>query len=281
MTTAQPEVNGPPAATEPTAAWPLPSWLDLHGSVALVTGGGTHLGHAMAAALGELGASVHVVGRRADVVKAAAGQLRDRDIDATAHAADAADERAIGKVIREVMSMHGRLDVLVCNVGGAVGRDAVPNVTVADLEATLRQNVTTTMVCVQAAARVMIPRRRGAIITVGSIHGSLGSDPRLYSPDFPRSPPSYHAAKGAVVNLTRALACELAQHDITVNCISPGQIPQDEAHDVTRENFRRSVPLGRLGTPDDLRGAVALFASDAGRWITGQNLVVDGGWSAW
>ena len=86
---------------------------------------------------------------------------------------------------------------------------------------------------------------------------------------------------GAILTLTRALACELAQYNITVNCISPGQIPKPSLDAFTRENFRNNVPLGRLGVPADLAGAVALFASDAGRWITGQNLTVDGGWSAW
>ncbi len=127
----------------------------------------------------------------------------------------------------------------------------------------------------------MIPAMRGAIITVGSIHAQLGSDPRLYAPEFKRSTQSYHAAKGAILNLTRGLACELAQYGITVNCISPGQIPKPSLDAVTRENFRNMVPLGRLGVPADLNGAVALFASEAGRWITGQNITVDGGWTAW
>ena len=129
--------------------------------------------------------------------------------------------------------------------------------------------------------RAMMTRRSGAIITIGSLHASLGNDPRLYAPGYRRSTQSYHAAKGAILNLTRALACELAQYDITVNCISPGQIPKPELNAFTRENFRNMVPLGRLGEPHDLKGAVALFASQAGRWITGQNLIVDGGWSAW
>jgi NAD(P)-dependent dehydrogenase (short-subunit alcohol dehydrogenase family) len=145
----------------------------------------------------------------------------------------------------------------------------------------LRQNVGTTLACAQAAARVMIPQRRGAIITVGSIHGTLGSDPRLYGAGFRRSSQSYHAAKGAIVNLTRALACEFAQHGVTVNCISPGQIPKEGIDPTTRDNFRNNVPLGRLGVPADLQGAVALFATGSGQWITGQNLTVDGGWSAW
>jgi gluconate 5-dehydrogenase len=173
------------------------------------------------------------------------------------------------------------LDVFVCNAGGSIGRDQAPHVSAADLESALRQNVTTTLVCAQVAARAMAPRRRGAIVTVGSIHGSLGSDRRLYAPGFPRSPVLYHAAKGAIINLTRALACEFAQYQITVNCISPGQIPKQGVDRDTYERLRRAVPLGRLGRPEDLKGAVALLATESGRWITGQNLIVDGGWSAW
>ena len=259
----------------------LPAWLDLSGQVAMVTGGGTHLGLAMATALAELGSTVYLLGRRRDVVEAAAAQLQAANLDAYAVSADAADEAAMEQVVQDIVGRHGRLDVMVCNAGGAFGTAMAPNISLADLETTLRMNVGTTLVCAQTAARAMIPRRRGAIITLGSLHATLGSDPRLYAPDFKRSTQSYHAAKGAILNLTRALACELAQHDITVNCISPGQIPKPTLDAFTRENFRDKVPLGRLGVPDDLRGAVALFATAGGRWITGQNLTVDGGWSAW
>ena len=170
---------------------------------------------------------------------------------------------------------------MVCNAGGGQGREMAPDIKVKDLEATLRNNLTSTLVCAQAGARAMMPARQGAIITVGSIHATLGSDPQLYGPEFKRSSQSYHAAKGAILNLTRALACELAQHGLNVNCISPGQIPKPGIDPITRERFTAQVPLGRLGLPTDLNGAVALFASPAGRWITGQNLIVDGGWSAW
>ena len=269
------------SAPPPTAEATLPSWLSLTGQVAIVTGGGTHLGLAMGTALVELGCTVYLLGRRREVVERSAGDLRARGFAAHAVSADAADEAAVDRVVQDILARHGRLDVMLCNAGGAFGSSMAPHIPVADLEATLRLNVTTTMVCAQSAARVMQPSRRGAIITVGSLHASLGSDPRLYAPDFKRSTQSYHAAKGAILNLTRALACELAQYNITVNCISPGQIPKLSLDAITRENFRNMVPLGRLGVPTDLNGAVALFASSAGRWITGQNLVVDGGWSAW
>ena len=259
----------------------LPDWLSLRGMVAAVTGGGTHLGQAMALALTQLGAEVHLIGRRAEPLEVTAQALRDTGASAHAHAADAADEPAVQAVVERIWQSRQRLDVMVCNAGGGQGRDMAPNITVADLEATLRGNVSTTLVCAQAAARVRIPTQLGAIITVGSIHASLGSNPALYGDGFARSSQSYHAAKGAVLNLTRALACEWAQHGLTVNCISPGQIPKPGIDPTTRDRFLAQVPLGRLGLPTDLNGAVALFASPAGRWITGQNLTVDGGWSAW
>ncbi len=270
-------------STAPPGGMPrgLPAWLSMEDHVGVVTGGGTHLGLAMATALAELGCTIYLLGRRREVVEQGAAQLRSAGLDAHAVSADAADEAAVELVVQGIVERHGRLDVMVCNAGGAFGTAMAPHISVSDLEATLRLNVATTLVCAQTAARAMLPRRCGAIITIGSLHANLGSDPRLYAPDFRRSTQSYHAAKGAVLNLTRALACELAQHNITVNCISPGQIPKPSLDAFTRENFRNMVPLGRLGVPSDLNGAVALFASRAGQWITGQNLVVDGGWSAW
>ena len=271
-------MNNPIDTARPMA---LPDWLSLQDQVAVVTGGGTHLGLAMASALAELGATVVLLGRRLDVVQAAAASLVQRGLRAVALSADAADEAAMESAMQNIQGDHGRLDVMVCNAGGAFGATMAPNIAVADLEATLRLNVTTTLVSAQSAARRMQVRGRGAIITIGSLHATLGSDPRLYAPEMRRSSQSYHASKGAILNLTRGLACELAQYGITVNCISPGQIPKPSLDDFTRENFRQQVPLGRLGVPQDLRGAVALFASEAGRWITGQNLTIDGGWSAW
>ena len=275
-------MNDAPNAPPPgPAARNLPPWLSLDGAVAVLTGGGTHLGLAMATALAELGASVYLLGRRAEVVQASAQALQARGLQAHAVGGDAADEAAMEQIVQDIQRRHGRLDVMVCNAGGAFGTQMAPNISVADLEATLRLNVTTTLVSAQTAARAMMARRQGAIITIGSLHATLGSDPRLYAPGFKRSTQSYHASKGAILNLTRALACELAQYGITVNCLSPGQIPKPTLNAFTRENFRRNVPLGRLGEPQDLKGAVAMFATPAGRWITGQNLTVDGGWSAW
>jgi NAD(P)-dependent dehydrogenase (short-subunit alcohol dehydrogenase family) len=256
--------------------------LDLTGRVAVVTGGGTHLGRAMASALGELGAAVFLSSRRGDLCERVAGEMRRDGLDACGVACDVTDEHSVDALVARVMEERGRLDILVANAGGSFTTTYLPEASVDEFRRTYELNVTGTYICAQAVARVMIPQRRGKIITLGSIHGSLTGDKRLYEGlPFRRSGPPYQAAKGAVVNLTRALAAELGEHNIQVNCISPGQIPKPETDPEFVERCRLNNPLRRTGRPEDLMGAVVLLASDASDWITGQNLLVDGGWSIW
>jgi gluconate 5-dehydrogenase len=255
---------------------------DLQGRVALVTGGATHLGRAMASALGELGATVYIASRRASLCQEEAAALRRDGLDVHGAGCDVTVEDEVNGLVERIAGERGRLDVLVANAGGSVTRSYLPNASIDEFRRSLELNVTSTYICAQAAARVMIPQRRGKIITLGSIHASLTGDKRLYRGlRFHRSGPPYQAAKGAVLNLTRALAAELGEHNIQVNCISPGQIPQDTTDPVMVERCRLNNPLERTGRPEDLKGAVALLASAAGSWITGHNLVVDGGWSIW
>lgn len=258
------------------------SLFDLTGRVGIVTGGSTHLGRSMAEALGELGAAVYLASRDGRRCGRVAAELRDAGIDAVGVACDVTVEAEVDGLVGRVMTERDRLDVMVCNAGGAFTTTYLPDASIDELRRALELNVTGTYVCAQAAARVMIPRRTGRIVTLGSIHGSLGADNRLYAGlDYQRSGPPYQAAKGAIVNLTRALATELGEHGITVNCLSPGQIPAPDTDPAFVERCRLANPLGRTGTPADLKGAVALLASDAGAWMTGHNLVVDGGWSVW
>jgi NAD(P)-dependent dehydrogenase (short-subunit alcohol dehydrogenase family) len=257
--------------------------LDMTGRSAIVTGGGTHLGLAMASALAEMGASVYIASRRAELCEETAVELRGAGMDVTAAGCDVTDEAQVDALVDRVMSDRGRLDVMVANAGGAFTDSYIPDASIDEFRRTVDLNLTGTYICAQSAARHMIPAESGSIVTLGSIHGFLTSDKRMYDglPTFRRSGPPYQAAKGGIINLTRGLAAELGEYGITVNCISPGQIPRASTDEGHVERSRNAIPLQRTGTNQDIKGAIALLASPAGAWITGHNLVVDGGWSIW
>lgn len=254
---------------------------DLSGRTAVVTGGGTHLGKAMAEALIDFGADVHIAGRRWEVCQATAKELADNGRPCTPHQCDAADEASVRALIAKATERSGRLDVMVANAGGASDGPQVPDISMQRWETTLRTSVTTAFVSAQEAAKNMAGHDGGSIVLLGSIFGSLGANPALYGPDWPRACSDYNAAKGAVLALATSMACELGSQGVRVNCISPGQIPPPGSDEVTVENFRQANPLARTGLPQDIKGITVLLASDASSWITGQNFVVDGGWSAW
>ena len=256
---------------------------DMRGRSAIVTGGGTHLGRAMATSLAELGAAVVIASRREQLCLQVAEELRGEGLDVKGLGCDVTVEEQVDALVNSVVESVGRLDVMVCNAGGgAAPATHVPNGSVDEFTATLELNVKGTYLSAQAAARVMVRQRSGSIITVGSIHGSLTTDKRFYEGlGFNRGGPAYQASKGAIINFTRNLAGELGEYGVRANCISPGQIPRPDARPEFVQRCTDNIPLNRGGEAEDLKGAVALLASDAGQWITGQNLIVDGGWTVW
>ena len=250
---------------------------DLTGQVALVTGGSRGLGLQMAESLGEAGAKIMLSSRKAADLEEAVAYLQDRGIDARWIAADAADEAQARGIVTQTMERLGRIDILVNNAGATWGAPAEAH-PIEAWDKVMNLNIRSLFIVAQEAARQsMIPRRSGRIINIASIAG-LGGNPAMMKTI------AYNTSKGAAVNFTRALAGEWGAHGITVNAIAPGFFPSKMTKGllatVGADVMAAHAPLNRLGDDEDLKGAVLLFASRAGKHITGQILAVDGGVSA-
>ena len=250
---------------------------DLTGKTALVTGGSRGLGLQMAHALGEAGARIMLTSRKASDLEQAAAELQDAGIDARWIAADCAQESEIQRLVDETLQRVGDVHILVNNAGATWGAPAEEH----PLEAwdkVMNLNVRGYFILSQLIAnRSMIPQRGGRIINIASIAG-LGGNPS----DMKTI--AYNTSKGAVINFTRALAAEWGRFNITVNAICPGFFKTKMARGLIEimgeEKIRENAPLRRLGDDEDLKGITVLYASDAGKHITGQWLAVDGGVSA-
>ena len=255
---------------------PVMQLFDLSGQVALVTGGSRGLGLQMAEALGQAGAKVMLTSRKAADLEEAAAELQALGIDARWIAADASDPEQVQRVVDETLQRLGPIDILINNAGATWGAPAEEH-PLAAWDKVMNLNVRSLFLFAQAVGRAsMIPRGRGRIINVASIAGLAGSLNMKFI--------AYGTSKGAVVNFTRTLAGEWGPYGITVNALAPGFFPsrmtQATLAEHGVENLAAYAPLRRLGDDDDLKGAVLLFASAAGKHITGQILAVDGGVSA-
>ena len=255
---------------------PVQQLFDLSGQVALVTGGSRGLGLQMAEALGEAGAKVMLTSRKAADLEEAAAHLSERGIDARWIAADASDPAQIQKMVDETMQRLGRIDILVNNAGATWGAPA-EDYPLTAWDKVMNLNIRSLFLFAQAVGKAsMIPNRKGRIINVASIAGLGGSMDVQFI--------AYGTSKGAAVNFTRTLAAEWGRHGITVNALAPGFFPSKMTQGVLAqfgaEKLASAAPLKRLGDDDDLKGAALLFASAAGKHITGQILAVDGGVSS-
>ncbi len=252
---------------------PIQKLFDLTGKTALVTGGSRGLGLQIAEALGQAGAKIMLTSRKASDLEEAAGDLQAQGIDARWVAADASDPTQIQKVVDETMQRMGHIDILVNNAGATWGA-AVEDHPLEAWDKVMDLNVRSIFLFSQAVGRAsMLPRGSGRIINVASIAGLGGSLEMKFI--------AYGTSKGAVVNFTRTLAGEWGPRGITVNALAPGFFPSKMTKGVLStfgvENLAARAPLRRIGDDDDLKGAALLFASDAGKHITGQILAVDGG----
>ena len=258
----------------------------LDGRVALVTGAAGHIGLAIAEALAEGGARVALVDRDETATRARAELLaRTKGAETLPLALDLGDPAAARTAVARTLETWGRLDILVNNAAftgdSKLGGWAVPfgEQSLESWDAALRVNLSAPFLLAREAREALGAAGRGAIINIGSIYGTVGPDFSLYEGTSMANPAAYGASKGGLAQLTRYLATALAPR-VRVNTISPGGIARGQPASFV-ERYRSRTPLGRMGAEEDLKGAVAFLASDAAAYVTGQNLLVDGGWSAW
>jgi len=250
---------------------------DLSGKSALITGGSRGLGLQIAEALGEQGAKIVLSSRKAPDLEQAQKHLAGLGIKADWIAADNAKDDDIKRLADEAIAKLGRVDILVNNAGATWGAptedhpieawDKVMNLNIRSLF----------LLSQQIGKRSMIPNKYGRIINIASIAGLRGSTGEMQTI-------AYNTSKGAVVNFTRALAGSWGRYGITVNALAPGFFPSKMTKGIIDmvgvEKLAEGAPLRRIGDEDDLKGAALLFASDAGKHITGQILAIDGGLTA-
>jgi NAD(P)-dependent dehydrogenase (short-subunit alcohol dehydrogenase family) len=250
---------------------------ELTGRVALVTGGSIGLGRQVAQALAEMGADVILCARKRERCEQAAKELEQVGVHALGLACDVTNPDQVQEVVQTALAEFRRIDILVNNAGISWGAP-LEEMRLADWHKVVETNLTGTFLFTQAVGKSMIAQHRGKIINMASVAGLGGAPSEIMQAT------AYHASKGAVISLTKDLACKWAVHNIQVNAIAPGWFPthmSDKVITHKRDLLLTSIPLGRFGSEDDLKGAAVFLASEASAYVTGHVLVVDGGQSAW
>jgi 2-deoxy-D-gluconate 3-dehydrogenase len=265
---------------------------NLSGRVAIVTGGAGLLGREFSLALAEAGASVAVADLDSSRAASAAESLQAAGLRAKALAVDVSDKAAIARMVDAILGEWGRIDVLVNSAaldpkveagGSAALSDAFEDLSLETWNRALAVNLTGPFLCAQAVCRSMLAQGSGSIVNIASTYGLVGPDQRIYPRVDGRpqvKPAHYSVAKAGIIGLTKYLAAYFAGSNLRVNALTPGGVGQDQPPEFVRRYSDRAV-MGRMARRDELNGALLFLASDASSYMTGANLVVDGGWTAW
>ena len=264
----------------------LAELMDLKGRVALITGAGGHIGRVFAESLAELGASIAVLDYEERSCEQTVHHIENEyGVPSMALNIDLAEEKEVVDAPARVQERMGRLDILV-NTAAFVGTSKLEGWGVPfteQLSSTWRDalevNLTAPFVLTQACTDALKASGHGSVINIGSTYGLVGPDMSLYEGTSMGNPAAYAASKGGLIQLTRWLATVLAP-EIRVNSITPGGVWRGQP-ETFRDRYADRTPLGRMATEGDFRGAIAYLASDLSAYVTGHNLVVDGGWTAW
>ena len=249
----------------------------LDGKTALITGGGQGIGQAFAHALAEAGAFIAIVDINSETAKKVVEEIRELGKESIAIVADVTIPANAKKMVDAVVNEWGKLDIAVNNAGCTIWEDTI-KVKEEDWDKVIDLNLKGVFLSAQAEARVMLPRKYGKIINTASMSASIVNRPQNQA--------SYNASKAGVVHLTKSLAAEWAPYGIRVNSISPGYIITALVNKIPGATknlplWTELTPVGRLGQVEDLQGAIVYLASDASDFMTGHDLVIDGGYSVW
>ena len=264
----------------------LKEMLDLHGRVALITGGAGHIGTALGEALAELGAAIAVLDLDEAACRAVTDQLQANfQVPVLPLAIDLSREAEVQSVPETVVRQLGRLDILINNAAlvGTSDLKGWGTPFAEQLPATWRKalevNLTAPFVLSQACAPALTASTHGTVINIASIYGVVGPNLSLYEGTRLGNPAAYAASKGGLIQLTRWLASTLAPA-IRVNALTLGGVWRNQAKQFV-DRYTALTPLDRMATEEDFKGAAAYLASDLSAYVTGHNLIVDGGWTTW
>jgi NAD(P)-dependent dehydrogenase (short-subunit alcohol dehydrogenase family) len=241
---------------------------DLTGKVAVVTGAGRSIGKAIALGLAQQGADVVVAARTSSEIEQTAAEIVAKGKRSLAVTTDVRFGEQVQNLINTAVQKFGKIDIMVNNAGALFGKSVV-EMSEGAWDAVIRENLRSVFLCSNAVSKEMIKRQSGSIINISSISGIHGFTLNA----------AYGAAKAGIINFTISLAVELGKYNVRVNCISPGYV----GHPGVLQAFDKPpvttnpVPLGRLGTPEDIVGAAVYLASDSAGYTTGANIVIDGG----
>ena len=254
---------------------------DLTGKTSLITGASGHLGGALARALAEAGSRVVVTSRELNRAQQVASALPNPDgVEHFGAVLDHMDTGGIDGRFEQIVDRVGPIDVLVNNGHEHCASDWT-DITGAEFTRVLA-NATGYFLLARLVRQQAVERKAPAsVIMLGSMYGRAASYPGAYEDIAPASSVAYHTLKGGILQLTRHLAVYWAGDNVRVNSLSPGPFPADSAPRAIVSRLEAHSPMRRMGRPDELRGAVVFLASDASSYLTGHDLVVDGGWSAW
>lgn len=248
---------------------------NLQGRVAMVTGAGRGLGLAMARALADVGAAIAVAELDPETATAAAAELASLGVETLAVPTDVTDPDSVQAAVQAIVERFGQLDILVNNAGVSVWHPA-EEMPWEDWRRVLAVNLDGVFLCAQAAGRVMLEQGKGSIVNIGSMSGRIVNIPQLQT--------NYNTSKAGVVHMTRSLAVEWASRGVRVNSISPGPMATEMTNQYLADPayggvWRQMTPLGRVGEPEELGPLVVFLASDASSYITGSDIVIDGGYT--